>query len=60
MIKMRNVYKILVENPEGKIILKWILERYIKGCGLDSSDSRWGPVAGSCKHSDELSEHKGR
>jgi hypothetical protein len=47
---MGNAYKTLVGNPEGKsqlddldvngrVILKWILEIMIWGCGLDSSGS---------------------
>jgi hypothetical protein len=39
----------------GKIILKWILKNRIRGCGLDSSSSVQGPVAGACKHGNESS-----
>jgi hypothetical protein len=41
---------------DGRIILKWISEgeRVIK-CGLDSSGSGEGPVAGCCEHGNESS-----
>jgi hypothetical protein len=59
---MTNAYKNLVGKPEEKRQLgrprrKW--EDYIKmdrketGCGLDSSGSEYGPVAGSCEHGNE-------
>jgi hypothetical protein len=31
---------------DGTIILKWILRKQGKGCGLDSSGSVFGPVGG--------------
>jgi hypothetical protein len=67
MGKMRNAFKILVGNPEGKRPLgrpgrRW--ENDIKihlreigrgGCGLDSSGSVLGPVAGTCERDNEPS-----
>jgi hypothetical protein len=40
-----------VEDPgvDGKIILKWILETWNGGCGLDRSCSGRGQVAGFCE-----------
>jgi hypothetical protein len=60
------MYKILVGKPERKRPLKRPRHRWednIKmdlreiglGCGLDSSGSGEGPVAGSCEHSNEPS-----
>jgi len=34
----------------GMIILKWILKNRLWECGVDSSGSGLGPVAGSFKH----------
>jgi hypothetical protein len=63
----RKVYKVLVGKPEGKRPLGrprrrwedgiriWILGRLALGCGLDSTGSRWGPVAGCCECGDEPS-----
>jgi hypothetical protein len=53
----RKVYKVLVGKPEGKGPLEdqgvggkmgseWILRRFLGGCGLDSTGSGQGPVAG--------------
>lgn len=36
----------------GGIILKWILGKWDRVCGLDSSGSGYGPVAGFCEHGD--------
>jgi hypothetical protein len=55
------VYKVLVGKPEGKTPLgrprcRW--EDGIRmdgGCGLDSSGSGQGPVAGCCECGDEPS-----
>jgi hypothetical protein len=35
--------------------LKWIEENRVWRCGLTSSGSGWGPVAGSCEHGNEPS-----
>jgi hypothetical protein len=40
-----------------RIILKCILKRQDM-CGLESSGSGWGPVAGSCEHGTEPSGFK--
>ena len=34
---------------DGSIILNWILEKYIWGCGLDSSGHVIGSLAGMCE-----------
>jgi hypothetical protein len=63
---MRNAYSIFVREPEGKsphkdlgihvkIILEWILETMMLGCGLDSPVSGQGAVAGRCEHGNEPS-----
>jgi hypothetical protein len=63
----RKVYKVLVGKPEGKKTLgrprrRWedgirmdLGEIGLGGCGLDSTGSRQGPVAGCCECGDELS-----
>jgi hypothetical protein len=39
---------------DGKIILELILRKLgVERCGLDSSGSVQGPVAGSCEHGNE-------
>jgi hypothetical protein len=38
---------------DGKIILKLILGKWDGECGLNSSDSGWGLMAGSCEHGNE-------
>jgi hypothetical protein len=45
------------EDPgvEGKIILKWIFEKWLEEHGLDSSGSGYGQVAGSCECGNEPS-----
>jgi hypothetical protein len=43
----RKVYKVLVGKPEGKRLLG------LGGCGLDSTGSGQGPVAGCCECGDE-------
>jgi hypothetical protein len=65
---MRNAYKIFFGNPERRIPLgipRRRLEDNIRmdlrkigwevDCGLDSSNSGQGPIAGSCEHGNELS-----
>jgi hypothetical protein len=47
--EMRTICKILIRKPEGK---KLLLTPGIN-CLLHSSDSGYGPVAGSCEHSNE-------
>jgi hypothetical protein len=63
----RKVYKVLVGNPEGKRPLgrprrRWkdgiridltVRETGLWGCGLDSTVSGQGPVAGCCECGDE-------
>jgi hypothetical protein len=41
----------------GSIILKWILDKYMGGCGLDSPGSGWGggPETGACEQANEAS-----
>jgi hypothetical protein len=62
----RKVYKVLVGKPEGKRPLgrprrRWEdgirmdLTRLAWGCGLDSTGSGQGPVAGCCECGDEPS-----
>jgi hypothetical protein len=63
----RKVYKVLVKNPEGKRPLgiprsRWengvrmdLRETGLGGCGLDSTGSGQGPVAGCCECGDEPS-----
>jgi hypothetical protein len=66
MGKMRNAYKLLIGNPEGKTPLgrpmhrwedniKMDLRKIHLVCGLNSSGSRWGPIVGSCEHGNEPS-----
>jgi hypothetical protein len=62
-----KVYKVLVGKPEGKRPLgrprrRWedgirmdFREIGLGGCGLDSTDSGQGPVAGCCECGDEPS-----
>jgi hypothetical protein len=60
----RKVYKVLMAKPEGKnhsedqgvggrMVSEWILGRLAWGCGLDSTGSGCGPVAGCCVCGDE-------
>jgi hypothetical protein len=63
----RKVYKVLVGKPEGKRPLgrprrRWedgirmdLSEIGLGGCGLDSTVSGQGPVAGCCECGDEPS-----
>jgi hypothetical protein len=63
----RKVYKVLVGKPEGKRPLgrprcQWedgirmdLREIGLGGCGLDSTGSGQGPVAGCCECGDEPS-----
>jgi hypothetical protein len=64
--EMRNAYRVLVRKPEGrsrfrrpghkwKDNIKMDLRKLGLDCGLDSSGSGQGPVAGSCEHSNEPS-----
>jgi hypothetical protein len=39
----------------GKMVSEWILGRLVGGCGLDSTVSGQGPVAGCCECGDEPS-----
>jgi hypothetical protein len=41
-------------DVDGRIILEWILVKYMENYGLDLSDSGKGPVA-CCEHGNELS-----
>jgi hypothetical protein len=64
----RKVYKVLVGKPEGKRPpggprRRWedgirtdLREIGFGGCGLDSTGSEQGPVAGCCECGDELSD----
>jgi hypothetical protein len=40
---------------DGRIILKWVLNRMVVGNGLDATGSRWKQVTGCYKHNDALS-----
>jgi hypothetical protein len=58
----RKVYKVLVGKPEGKRPLgrprrRWEdeIRMELGECGLDSTDSGQGPVAGCCECGDEPS-----
>jgi hypothetical protein len=58
----RKLYKVLVGKPEGKRPLGRPRHRWedgirmdLGGCGLDSTTSGQGPVAGCCECSDEPS-----
>ena len=46
-----------MEDPciDGRIILKWMLEKWDSGHGLDQCCSGLGQVAGCCEFGDELS-----
>jgi hypothetical protein len=67
----RKVYKVLVGKPEGKRPLgrrrrRWedgirmdLREVGLGGCGLDSTGSGQGPVAGCCECGDELLDSYG-
>jgi hypothetical protein len=66
MGQMRNAYKRFLGKPEGKIavgkptvdgriILEWILGNRVGSCGLGSSGSGQGQVAGCCEHGKEPS-----
>jgi hypothetical protein len=57
--EMRNAYKILVGETEGKRSLRrWedniSIDLRMGICGLDASGSGWRPVVGSCQHGIEL------
>jgi hypothetical protein len=60
----KECLKILVGKPEEKRLLRrsrhrWednikvVLRETVEECGLESSGSGQGPVAGSCEHSNE-------
>jgi hypothetical protein len=63
----RKVYRVLVGKPEGKRPLGRPMRRWeygirmdlreigLGGCGLDSTGSVQGPVAGCCEYGDEPS-----
>jgi hypothetical protein len=67
MRKEKKLYKVLVGKPEGKRPLERPRRRWengirmdlneigLEGCGLDSTDSGQGPVAGFCECGDEPS-----
>jgi hypothetical protein len=62
---MKNAYKILIGKPEGKRPLGRPRRRWedirmdqrerVRRCGLDSSGSGQGPVAGCCEHGNKPS-----
>jgi hypothetical protein len=63
----RGAYRVLVRNPrerghledpgvDGRIILKWILEKWDGGHGLYRSCSGQGQVAGFCECGNEPSD----
>jgi hypothetical protein len=63
---MKNVYKILVENLNGRLFLKDLgvdgikilaLKSRVGECGLYSFISGKGPVVGSCELSCDSIEH---
>jgi hypothetical protein len=43
------------QGVSGKMRSEWILGKLAEGCGLDSTGSGQGPVAGCCECSDEPS-----
>jgi hypothetical protein len=58
--KKENAQKILVEKGEGESLLGRCRHRWsdnvqidFNGCGLESCDSGWGLVSGSCEHFNE-------
>jgi len=66
MGEIRSVYNIFIwkhegkshsedQYVEGKIIFEWILGNKLEDCGLDSTGSGQGPVAGCCEHGNEPS-----
>jgi hypothetical protein len=60
MGEMINAYKILVGKPQGKRPhgihrCGWEYNIRMTGCGMDSSVSGYGPVAGSCEYDSEPS-----
>jgi hypothetical protein len=40
---------------DGRIILEWVTDKRVGSYGLDASGSGYGPVGGSCEHSNETS-----
>jgi hypothetical protein len=52
ILKDRDNYEDL--NTEGRIILKYILNKLGGKCGLGSTGSGWGLVAGSCVHGSDF------
>jgi hypothetical protein len=66
MGEKRDIYSVMVENPEGKgplgrprhrweIILRWIFRKLVLGHGMGYSDSGLGQMAGTCESGKELS-----
>jgi hypothetical protein len=56
MGELTIAYKILVRKPQGKRpTRRWEDNTGMGRCGLDSSGSGHGPVAGSCEHGNEPS-----
>jgi hypothetical protein len=56
----QKMYRVLVGKPDGKIPLgrprrRWEDEIGLGGCGLHSTGSGQGPVAGCCECGDEPS-----
>jgi len=72
MAEVKNVYKILVRKPEetdhledlgedGKVILEWILGKWMGRCELVASGSIQGSMVGSHENCNEPSSSiKGR
>jgi hypothetical protein len=50
-LKEKDHYEDL--DIDGMIMLKLILDKWVRGCGEDSSSSRQGPVAAFWEHSYE-------
>jgi hypothetical protein len=44
------VRKLETISVDGRIILKWILKKWVGGCGVNLSGSGQGSVAGCCEH----------
>jgi tRNA nucleotidyltransferase (CCA-adding enzyme) len=48
---LKEIYHFETLAVNVRIIIKWIITKSIGLCGLESSVSGYGPVAGSCKDS---------